>query len=146
MEVQETDVLIIGGGIAGCIAAIALAPFYSVSLIDKLAEPPERIGECLAPAARRILKQLDLLKGLEEGHLQNLGTQSYWGSNQLQIVDHLRNPDGFGWYLNRRAFESYLRKSVIDRGVNTLWPFQLKSCSYQNQFWKVLVQAKNKAY
>ena len=99
MSELKTDILIIGGGIAGCIAAISLVDFYQVTLIDKLAEPQERIGESLAPAAQRILKELDLLDDLENkiGSLyqNNLGMQSYWGSSQSQIVDHLRNPDGF---------------------------------------------------
>jgi 2-polyprenyl-6-methoxyphenol hydroxylase-like FAD-dependent oxidoreductase len=107
----ETDILIIGGGIAGCIAAISLVDSHRVILIDKLLEPKERIGESLAPTAQRILKQLNLLEGLEKGiahekiYQQNIGMQSYWGSNQVHIVDHLRNPDGFVKSLNRKAFE-----------------------------------------
>jgi len=58
--------LIVGGGIAGCIAAISLIEFYEVTLIDKLAIPKEKIGESLAPAAQRILKKLNLLDDLEQ--------------------------------------------------------------------------------
>ena len=79
----KTDILIIGGGIAGCIAAISLVEFYQVTLIDKLVVSKEKIGESLAPAANRILKELDLLDELEReiGSLykKNMGMQSYWG-------------------------------------------------------------------
>ncbi|WCT10322.1 NAD(P)/FAD-dependent oxidoreductase [Mucilaginibacter jinjuensis] len=142
---MDVDIAIIGGGVAGCTAAIALAKFYSVVLIDKLEEPPIRIGECLAPATRRILKQLDLLEGLEradktikEGlHLKNIGTRSYWGSEDVHIVDHLRNPDGFGWHLDRHAFEIYLRETALQRGVNCLWPARLRNVDYKDDHWNL---------
>lgn len=145
---RDVDLVIIGGGVAGCIAAIALAESYNVVLIDKLREPMDRIGECLAPAARRILKQLDLLDGLEKkmtstgesSHLQNTGTQSFWGSDQVHIVDHLRNPDGFGWHLNRQAFEIYLRESAEKRGVMCYWSTKLHACEYKELSWNVTVK------
>jgi 2-polyprenyl-6-methoxyphenol hydroxylase-like FAD-dependent oxidoreductase len=61
---QKTDILIIGGSIAGCIAAISLIDTYHVTLIDKLSEFKERIGESLVPAAQRILKHFGLLDGM----------------------------------------------------------------------------------
>ena len=54
--------MIVGGGIAGCIAAISLIEFYEVTLIDKLAIPKEKIGESLAPAAQRILKKTKFIR------------------------------------------------------------------------------------
>ncbi|MEP0265678.1 tryptophan 7-halogenase [Dokdonia sp.] len=140
---KETDILIIGGGIAGCIAAISLVNHYNVILIDKLSEPKERIGESLAPAAQRILKQLDLLEGMqlfekEELYVQNLGMQSYWGSEQVHIVDHLRNPDGLSKSLNRKAFETYLRASAIKRGVQCIWPAKLYRSAFEANKWNVI--------
>lgn len=137
----ETDILIIGGGIAGCIAAIALIDTHTVTLIDKLAHSRERIGESLAPAAQRILKELKLLDGVqshqEELYIQNLGMQSYWGSDQVHIVDHLRNPDGLSKSLNRKAFEEFLRKSAMERGVQCIWPTKLHSSSFEANQWLV---------
>ena len=137
----ETDILIIGGGIAGCIAAISLIDTHTVTLIDKLEEPKERIGESLAPAAQRILKELQLLEPLhahqEQLYIQNLGMQSYWGSEQVHIVDHLRNPDGLGISLNRKEFEKFLRKSAVERGVQCIWPAKLQNSSLDNTTWNV---------
>ncbi|MGJ8675264.1 MAG: FAD-dependent oxidoreductase, partial [Pseudoalteromonas sp.] len=47
-EDAKNSVVIIGAGVAGCIAALALCDSYKVTLIDKSASPEERIGECLA--------------------------------------------------------------------------------------------------
>jgi len=143
----KTDILIIGGGIAGCIAAISLADTLHVTLVDKLAKPRDRIGESLAPASNRILKELDLLSDMEAltGVLfkKNLGMQSYWGSDQVHLVDHLRNPDGFVKSLNRKAFENYLRESAQKRGVKCLWGAKLYNSTYEDLTWNVQIQPNN---
>ncbi|MEY8860866.1 NAD(P)/FAD-dependent oxidoreductase [Tenacibaculum singaporense] len=143
---STTDILIIGGGIAGCIAAISLVNHYNVTLLDKLVEPVDRIGESLAPAAQRILKELYLLENESDAVKQtifrnNLGMQSYWGSNQLQIVDHMRNPDGFSRSLDRKNFEVYLRKIATERGVNCIWGTRLSNSSYENNYWKITTKS-----
>ena len=145
---NEVDIVIVGAGVAGCTAAIALAGMHSVVLIDPLSEPVERIGECLPPAARRILKKLELLEGFEKNnsHLKNTGTQSWWGNEQVQVVDQLRNPDGFGWHLDRRAFEMYLRESALQRGVEACWPAKLHSAVYENDRWQVTATSNHQTY
>ncbi len=143
---STTDILIIGGGIAGCIAAISLVNHYNVTLLDKLVKPVDKIGESLAPAAQRILKELNLLENESDVIKQtifrnNLGMQSYWGSNQLQIVDHLRNPDGFSRSLDRKEFEIYLRKVAIERGVDCVWGTRLSNTSYEDNYWKIITKS-----
>lgn len=147
----ETDILIIGGGIAGCIAAISLAKTHRIVLLDKNKEPNERIGESLAPAAQRILKQLNLLKGMDKSsvydeplYIKNMGMQSFWGSDKVHIVDHLRNPDGFVQSLNRKNFESYLRESALDRGVKCLWPAKLQTSNYKANYWHITAKSNEK--
>ncbi|OOV19044.1 NAD(P)/FAD-dependent oxidoreductase [Flavobacterium sp. LM4] len=147
MATEKTDILIIGGGIAGCIAAISLIDTYQVTLVDKLPEPTERIGESLAPASQRILKQLDLLEGFENQigtlYQKNVGMQSYWGSNRVHLVDDLRNPDGFVKNLDRQAFETYLRRVAETRGVHCLWGSKLYNSSYENSRWQVQLRASD---
>ena len=144
----KTDILIIGGGIAGCIAAIALADTFNVTLIDKLLEPKEKIGESLAPAANRILGILGLSKEFDKlagsAFINNLGMQSYWGSDRVQIVDHLRNPDGFVKSLNRKVFERFLRDSAEKRGVQCYWNTKLFSCSYDSE-WEIIAKTNDGA-
>lgn len=124
----HTEIAIVGAGIGGCIAAIALSKHYQVTLIDKHAQPIPRVGECLPPAARRILHSLSLLPEFEaSNHITSLGMRSYWGSEQLQYVDNLANPDGFGWHLDREAFERQLRRAAQVSGVVLVAPMQLES-------------------
>lgn len=142
---QDTEILIIGGGIAGCIAAISLAKNYKITLIDKLIAPIDKIGESLAPASQRILKELKLLKATNnfenDIYIKNLGMQSYWGSDKVHIVDHLKNPDGYVRNLDRKKFESYLRETAAKKGVNCLWGNKLYSSSYKNKKWEVTVKS-----
>lgn len=151
MKHLKTDILIIGGGIAGCIAAISLVDRYQVTLIDKLAEPKDRIGESLAPATQRIFKELHLLQNLDvelksKIYRSNLGMQSYWGSDQVHIVDNLRNPDGFGLNLNRKEFEIYLRAVAQERGVQCIWSTKLFQSEFQKYDWKVTAKSESQAY
>lgn len=141
MATIDTDILIIGGGIAGCIAAIALTTTHRVVVIDKRALLTDRIGESLAPAAGRILQELCLLEEMEHQvgvlYQQNLGMQSYWGSDQVHWVDHLRNPDGFVKSLNRKAFEGFLRESAEARGARCLWGAKLYDSAKEGTRWQV---------
>ena len=68
---NEVDVLIAGGGLAGLVAALAIArsaPDMSVEVVD--AKPPlagvsDERASAVAAAARRMLEQLDVWAGLE---------------------------------------------------------------------------------
>ena len=46
-------------------------------------------------------------------HLKHMATECLWGSNSLSISDSLKNPDGFGWILDRKYFENSLRKELL---------------------------------
>lgn len=138
----DTEIVIIGGGIAGCIAAISLADKYKITIIDKLLNPLDRIGESLAPASQRIFRELALLDNdpnlnTENLYLKNLGMQSYWGSDQVHLIDHLKNPDGFVRNLDRKAFESYLRDTTAKKGVHCLWGNKLYNSTYKNNKWEI---------
>lgn len=138
----ETDVAIIGAGVAGCIASIALTPGHRVLLIDKQAEPADRIGENLPAVARRILRRLDLLDCFEkQAHLQSQGMKSYWGSEQPRFLDQIRNPDGFGWFLDRRRFEILLRRTASGRGARALCPDRIAFCRYEKKRWHLRTES-----
>lgn len=147
MATEKPKILIIGGGIAGCIAAISLLEHYQVTIVDKLVEPIDKVGESLAPASQRILRELKLLHDLEtqEGVLyqQNVGMQSYWGSEQVQLIDHLRNPDGFVKSVNRKAFETFLRNTVKARGATCIWGAKLYNSEFKNNTWQVQLQTND---
>ncbi|MDT0642197.1 tryptophan 7-halogenase [Zunongwangia sp. F363] len=143
---MKTQIAIIGAGVAGCTAAIALAPYYEVILIDKLEKPGEKIGECLPAATKRILSELEILHLVQNekghsisSHINHTGTQSTWGSEKIYFSDSLINPDGSGWFLDRVKFESSLRSEVNSRGVKCLWPKKLLHVEKVKEGWKLTI-------
>ncbi|MBQ4850228.1 NAD(P)/FAD-dependent oxidoreductase [Pseudoalteromonas sp. MMG012] len=143
-QLPKTQVAIIGAGVGGCIAALALAPYYCVTLIDKEAAPINKIGESLAPAALRILTQLKLAHLLNDTrHIVSHGTLSYWGSSEPTLIDNLRNPDGFGWHLDRSYFETQLRNACIDAKIHCIWPAQLTDSVATDEGWQLSLQHDN---
>ncbi|WP_194866923.1 tryptophan 7-halogenase [Pseudoalteromonas sp. PPB1] len=137
-QVKHCQIAIMGAGVAGCIAALALSRHFQVLLIDKQAACPDKVGECLPPAAARILRSLDLLHAFEQRqdlHMPNYGIRSHWGSEHGLINDTLSNPDGTGWQLNRAGFENWLREQVTARGIETLWPAKLLDAQPGSDGW-----------
>jgi len=140
---KETDVLIIGAGIAGCIMALALCSRYSVTLIDKHASPQPKPGESLPPAVNRIFNKLKIGDILSQNkHLVCHGMTSSWASSSPITTDNLRNPDGMGWHVNRQQLEQDLRSVAKNRGVNLISPANVAQATFldspnEKQHWRI---------
>lgn len=139
---QQTDIAIVGGGVGGCITALALASKYSVTLIDKNHEPPPRVGESLPATAKRIFQKLQLPALPGPGQLPAMGMASWWGSDKVQYSDQLRNPDGVGWHVDRQRLETYLRAQLKQRNVQCLWPYQLGASQNHNSGWRLSLNSR----
>lgn len=132
------DILIVGAGPAGASLALMLAPRYRVLLVDRRAEPAQRIGESLIPAARRLFRDMRVLDAFEtQGHAPYLGNRSFWGIESAYEVDFLRDPDGPGWHLDRTGFERFLRAAAQRRGADILAPARLTAVTRSGSRWSV---------
>ncbi|HSX88930.1 MAG TPA: FAD-dependent oxidoreductase, partial [Pseudomonas sp.] len=116
-------VAIIGGGPAGCAAALALAGagIDGVQLLEAGDYSRQRVGESLPPDTRLLLAKLGLWDEFrQQQHDPCLGSCSAWGSDELGYNDFLSNPQGHGWHLDRRRFERWLADQAHARGVELL--------------------------
>jgi flavin-dependent dehydrogenase len=135
--VLEVDVLIVGAGPAGATAALNLAPYRRVALVERRAEVVPRIGESLVPAARRLLADMGLLESfLAQGHEPWYGNRAVWGSTEAHELDFLRAPDGHGWHLERARFEQWLRHAACARGAELLSPATLVGIDRDDHRWR----------
>jgi len=141
-RVLRPHVVILGAGVAGCIAALALLPSHRVTLLERQREPGSRPGECLPAAAQRILRPLGLWEEFKaQNHRESLGVQSYWGNPQVIIQDSLRNPEGGAWHLDRPAFESMLRHVAQVRGAQLLAPEGIAQAQWQAPYWRLTLNS-----
>ena len=114
--------MVAGGGPAGAAAALVLARGgRRVLLADASLPGAPRIGEALPPAARPLLRDLGVLdRFTAQGHLPCPGNVSVWGSAEPRAHDHVFDPHGLGWHLDRARFDAGLREAAGEAGAEVL--------------------------
>ena len=119
---STADIGIVGGGVAGCAAAIAFARAgRSVVVFERTEYAQTRIGETLPPRARVLLEQLGVWQDFgRDGHSPSSGSLAAWGSEELYENQFLFNPYGGGWHLDRRKFELRFAQWAEDAGARVL--------------------------
>ena len=102
------DVAVIGGGLAGAAACLALGQAgrgQETAWFGPDQDPGDRIGESLPSTARPLLDRLGLSDCVEAGHRPANATFTAWGRDALverNAIVQLRGP---GWVLDRPGFE-----------------------------------------
>jgi flavin-dependent dehydrogenase len=141
------DAIIIGAGTAGSVAALNLAPFRRILLLEANATPTWRIGESLPGAARRLLSDMGLLDAMVSGaHLPNYALSSTWGGPEPEIRDALSSPDGHGWQIDRVVFEQQLRDEASRRGAVLLSPAKVVRVERAGEGWLVTFERQERTY
>lgn len=149
---QCFDVIIIGAGIAGCAAALALRqqlPHLSILLLERRKNTPQpfRIGETLPPQAMALLQQLDLLEQFRlRGDVVSLGNRSAWGSSQLSENLFLYSCYGHGWHIDRASFDNWMAQQAERSGATILHDATVTGTpAYDRQRWHLGIKQNNQA-
>lgn len=115
----DFDVLVVGGGPAGCAAAITLLKYspLSVAVVESSNYDQVRVGETVSPGVQPLLGYLDAWdRFVADEHLPAYGNCAAWGSSEIVSRDFLFTGYGNGWHLNRRRFDRSLADEVEARG------------------------------
>jgi flavin-dependent dehydrogenase len=117
-EPCHADVLVVGGGPAGCATALTLLPTgRSVVVVDPGGRARAGVGEVLPPAAWPLLERLELTEPFRaQHHLPARVLRCRWGAGPPYEIDLALHPYGGGWHLDRGRFDAMLRGAVRARG------------------------------
>ena len=145
--IPATQIGIVGGGVAGCAAAIALARVgCPVVVFERTEYQQTRIGETLPPRARVLLEELGVWEHFgRDGHSPASGSLAAWGSEELYENQFLFNPYGGGWHLDRPRFESRFAQRAEEAGARILRHVRVRSLrSLAERGWSVGVERAGK--
>ncbi|QTD49320.1 NAD(P)/FAD-dependent oxidoreductase [Sulfidibacter corallicola] len=113
--IDRCEVVVLGGGPAGCACALALARLGVADtwVIEAGRYRNLRIGECVPAETRHLLHRLGLMASFAaEGHARSVGGCALWGGPRPGFNDALFNPHGQGFHLDRRRFDAWLAAHV----------------------------------
>ncbi|MGW8552259.1 NAD(P)/FAD-dependent oxidoreductase [Streptomyces tubercidicus] len=140
--VPAYDVVVAGGGPAGCAAALTLVQAGRTVLLADAGTGPPKTGEALVSMGRLLLADLGVADPvLGSGHLPCHGNLSAWGSPELHAVDFLHDPYGHGWHLDRPLFDRRLRAAARAAGAELAEHTAVRSPSRQSDgTWRLALR------
>lgn len=126
---NKPRILIIGGGPAGSIAAIACRRRgFEVTIVEALPFPRSRPGESLPPAIEPLLRSIDIHDILETANYRRFrGVHVSWGKNNTFAPlgsDH--RGEWRGYQAIRSDFDERLLQKAVESGARLLQPCKAK--------------------
>jgi flavin-dependent dehydrogenase len=121
MTIQTTDVLVIGAGPAGTVAAsIVNKSGYKVRIVEKMKFPRFVIGESLLPRCMEALEEAGFLEAVEEKKFQEKGGAKFVKNGKTcdyQFADQFTRGWQWTWQVPRADFDKTLADTVEKMGV-----------------------------
>ncbi len=121
MELETTDVLVIGAGPAGSIAAAKIHQSgLQVRVVEKEKFPRFVIGESLLPRCMEVLEDVGLLEAVKAKNFQEKSGAKFLRGEEISDFNFSEQfTDGWTWtwQVQRAEFDSTLIQAVQDRGV-----------------------------
>ena len=121
MSIQSTDVLVIGAGPAGTVAAsIVNKAGFKVRIVEKMKFPRFVIGESLLPRCMEALEEAGFLEAVKEKKFQEKGGAKFVKNGKTcdyQFADQFTKGWQWTWQVPRAEFDKTLADAVEKMGV-----------------------------
>jgi flavin-dependent dehydrogenase len=121
MQTEQTEVLIIGAGPAGCVAAAILhKQGVKTQIVEKEKFPRFVIGESLLPRVMDHLEAADLLEAVKKaGFQEKFGAKFVMGDKicDFNFADQFSKGWNWTWQVPRAQFDQLLANEVAAKGV-----------------------------
>jgi len=133
MQLQETDVVIIGAGPSGSIAANLLRQKgHSVIIIERMQFPRFIIGESLLPQCLITLEKAGCLEAISAaGFQQKVGATFQHRSHYEKIIfdDKFSQGPATAYHVQRAEFDTILTDCAQQKGAKILWQSNVTAVS-----------------
>ena len=121
MKTEKTDVLVIGAGPAGCVAASMInQQGFKVKIVEKERFPRFVIGESLLPRVMDNLEEAGLLEAVKKaGFQEKFGAKFVRGEEicDFNFSDQFSKGWTWTWQVPRGQFDSILAETIESMGV-----------------------------
>jgi flavin-dependent dehydrogenase len=147
MQIQTTDVLVIGAGPAGTVAAsIVHKAGFKVRIVEKLKFPRFVIGESLLPRCMEALEEAGFLDAAKEKKFQEKGGAKFVKNGKVcdyQFADQFTKGWQWTWQVPRADFDKTLADTVEKMGVPVDYETTVTGIEFQGSDSVTTVQDKN---
>ena len=139
------DVLVVGGGPAGCAAASTLAGSLSrIAMIDRGNGGSSPRIELLPPNVTPLLHRLGVWEQfLKCGPTGSPGIVSLWGTLHARETSFLSSPYRMGWHVVRPRLDAMLLDTTEQRGVTVFRQSRLVRLKARNAGWEAVVATRD---
>jgi flavin-dependent dehydrogenase len=138
------EVAVVGGGPAGAMAALTMARLGCRAwLIEASHYDEPRLGETLPPSVEPLLARIGPWEAFASSHaVASYGNQSAWGGPDLLGQSFIFSPQGNGWHVDRRRFDSMLVEAAASAGATVLAGRQVVACiSMSGGTWRLTLRS-----